>query len=98
MSVSKEKIIEALQNVIDPDVLIDIWTLGLIYSIEILDDKKVLIIMTFTSVFCPQGPMLVQEVKDKVLSLEGVDSVEVEVTFNPPWEPSEELKAMMGIF
>ena len=53
--------------------------------------------MTFTSVACPAGPELVGEVQDKLKTLPGIDTVDVEVTFEPPWEPSEDLQAMMGI-
>ncbi len=94
----KEQIIELIKSIIDPELFIDIWTLGLIYHIEIKDEGNVYIRMTFTSMACPAGPQLVGEVKDKLQTLPEVKNVEVEVVFDPPWEPSEDLKAMMGIF
>jgi len=95
-SPSKAEVIELIKSIIDPELFIDIWTLGLIYHIEVQDDK-VYVRMTFTSMACPAGPELVGEVKDKINTLPGVKEVEVEVVFDPPWEPSEDLKAMMGI-
>ena len=94
--ISKEKIIEAIKTVEDPELFLDIWFLGLIYSIDIEEDK-VSVEMTFTSPMCPAGPQLVAEVQEKVKTVEGVERVEVKVTFNPPWEPSEEVKAMLGM-
>ena len=92
----KEKIIEALKKVIDPELFIDIWTLGLIYEVEV-EEETCKIKMTFTSAACPMGPQLVGDVKEKVLEVEGIGEVSVEVVFQPPWEPSEDLKAMMGL-
>lgn len=97
-SASKEQIIELIKSIIDPELFIDIWTLGLIYHIEVKDEGKVYIRMTFTSMACPAGPQLVSEVKNKIMTLPEVSDVEVEIVFDPPWEPSEDLKAMMGIF
>ena len=93
---TQEQIIDAIKKVMDPDLWIDIWTLGLIYDIKI-EGNRVGVTMTFTSVMCPAGPMLVNQVKERVRELEEVEDVDVQVVFNPPWEPSEELKAMMGI-
>jgi len=53
--------------------------------------------MTFTSIGCPSGPQLVQEVQQSTMRLEDIDNTNVEVVFDPPWEPSEDLKALMGI-
>lgn len=92
----KEEVIEAIKKVIDPELFIDIWTLGLIYDLEV-EDKKAQIKMTFTSMACPAGPYLVDEVKTKIEELESIDSADVQVVFDPPWTPSEELKALMGI-
>ena len=94
--VTKEEVIESIKTVIDPELFIDIWTLGLIYDIAI-EESVIKVDMTFTSIACPAGPQLVDEVKQKLTALEGVESVSVKVVFQPPWEPSEELKAMLGI-
>jgi metal-sulfur cluster biosynthetic enzyme len=94
---TRSEIIEALQEIVDPELFIDVWTLGLVYDIE-LTGSFVKITMTFTSIACPAGPQLVSQIKEKVKCLEGVEAVTVEVVFDPPWEPSDDLKAMMGIF
>lgn len=93
----KEQIIETLKTVEDPDLLIDIYFLGLIYDIDINEDADVVITMTFTTPLCPSGPDLVNEVHTKVSSLEGVNNATVKVTFEPKWEPSDELKDLMGL-
>ena len=97
MAVTKEQVEDVIKTIIDPELFIDIWTLGLIYDIAIVE-REVNIKMTFTSMACPAGPQLVEEVRQKTVGeLEEVDECNVEVVFEPPWTPSEELKAMMGI-
>ena len=91
----KENVIEALKTVEDPELFLDIYFLGLIYEIDIADEL-VNITMTFTSPMCPAGPYLVDQVTSKVGEVEGVSEVKVEVTFDPPWTPSDEVKGMMG--
>ncbi len=93
---TKEDVVDVLKTIYDPELYIDIWTLGLIYDIEI-HEEILNIRMTFTSVACPAGPQLVGEIKERTKELPGVVSTNVEVVFDPPWEPSEELKGMMGI-
>lgn len=93
---SKDEIVEVLKEIIDPDLFIDIYTLGLIYDVEV-EDKVCKVTMTFTSVACPAGPMLVDQVKTKTEALEEIDETKVEITFQPPWEPSEDLKAHLGL-
>ncbi len=95
-STTRDDVVAMLKTIIDPELYIDIWTLGLIYDIEILGDV-VNIRMTFTSIACPAGPQLVGEVKGKAEELPGVRETNVEVVFQPPWQPSEELKALLGI-
>lgn len=94
---NKEQIIEVLKNVEDPELQMDVWNLGLIYEIKVVKDK-VDIKMTFTTPMCPYGPMLLDNIefaiKDKHKE---VKEVKIEVVFDPPWQPSEELKAMFGV-
>jgi len=92
--VTKEEIIKKLELCIDPELSIDVWTLGLIYDIKI-ENNNVEILMTFTSPMCPFGPELVRNVEDEVKSL-GVE-LKVNVTFEPAWKPSEELREMLGV-
>ncbi|MFM1848026.1 MAG: hypothetical protein RL417_1500 [Pseudomonadota bacterium] len=93
---TREQIIEALKTVEDPELFLDIWFLGLVYSIDIAPER-VGIEMTFTSPLCPAGPMLVDQVKTKVGAVPGVAQVEVNVVFTPPWEPSDEVKGLLGM-
>lgn len=93
---TKELILESLKSCIDPELHMDIVTLGLIYKIDCDPQGNVGIEMTFTSMMCPFGPALVDEVRGKVIALSGVKTVEVKVTFEPPWKPSEEVMATLG--
>jgi len=93
---TKEDVMNVLKAVNDPEIGIDIVTLELIYNVDVENDK-VNVKMTFTTPACPYGPMLVEEIKAKVSELEGVKEVNVEVTFDPPWKPSEELRATLGV-
>lgn len=96
MSISKDEVINALKTVYDPDIGLDIYFLGLVYNIEI-NEGNVVITMTFTTPMCPMAPYMIQNVKDTVGNVEGVESVDVNVTFEPAWEPSQELKEYMGL-
>jgi metal-sulfur cluster biosynthetic enzyme len=101
-SITQDDVIAVLKTVEDPELFLDIWFLGLIYSIDILDSKSgsgvdVRIEMTFTTPLCPAGPQLVGEVKSKIGELVGVESVLVEVVFQPPWQAPDEVKAMLGM-
>ena len=94
--VTKDQVIEALKTVEDPELFLDIWFLGLVYSIEI-EEGVVKIDMTFTSPMCPAGPLLIDKVKTAVGALPGVTDVQPTIVFNPPWTPSDEVKALVGI-
>ena len=93
---TKEDVIEVLKKVKDPEIMIDIWTLELVYDVKVEDDKA-FVKMTFTTPMCPYGPQLLEEVKTKVGEIEGVKEADVQVTFDPPWKPSEELRATLGV-
>lgn len=95
--VTREQVIEVLKTVEDPELFLDIWFLGLIYAINIDATGKLFIEMTFTTPMCPAGPQLLNEVKTKLEALDGVDEVEVQVVFSPPWEPSDEVRGMLGM-
>jgi metal-sulfur cluster biosynthetic enzyme len=92
----KSPLVEALKTIEDPELGIDIWTLGLIYNIDI-KEKEADIRMTFTSIMCPVGPMIVKNVKDKLEALDSIEKTNIEVVFSPPWEPTEELREMLGV-
>ncbi len=95
--VTKEEIIEVLKNTIDPELGIDLYTLGLIYDVDMDElNQKLVIKMTLTSPFCPYGLKMVDEIKNKIRVL-GLDDVKVDVVFDPPWKPSDEVRAMLGV-
>ena len=93
--ITQEQLIEIFKSYMDPELGIDVWTLGLIYETKI-EDKKVSIKLTFTSPFCPYGPQMVADLERQIKE-KGAEEVRIDVTFEPPWQPSEELKQMMGM-
>ena len=96
----REKIIRALKTVFDPEIPVDIWELGLIYNITINDDNSVKVIMTLTSPNCPVAEELPLEVERAVQSVDGVKRVDLDLTFEPPFEPSmmsEEARFSLGM-
>lgn len=93
---TEEQVIEVLKKVNDPELQLDVYTLGLIYEINAVSKKEIYIKMTFTSPSCPYGPMLVQEIKQRIED-ELKSNAKIEITFNPPWQPSDELRAILGI-
>ena len=92
---TKEKAIETFKKVEDPELQIDIWTLGLIYGFEINKDNKIDIKMTFTTPACPYAPQLVGDLETQ-LRKAGF-TPELEFVFEPPWEPSDEVKDLLGL-
>ena len=81
----EEKIIQALKTVYDPEIPVDIYELGLIYEIKIYPINNVFILMTLTSPACPSAESIPSEVESKLQTLEEVNDVTVEVTFDPPY-------------
>ncbi|MBI2523210.1 metal-sulfur cluster assembly factor [Candidatus Woesearchaeota archaeon] len=94
---TKEDVMNVLKGVNDPEIGIDVVTLEFIYNINVSKNGKVDIKMTFTTPMCPYGPMLVEEIKAKVSEINGVKEVNVDVVFDPPWQPSEQLRATLGV-
>ena len=95
---SKDEVIEALREVEDPELGMDIVELGLFYNAEI-EGEKVKIIHSLTSMGCPAGPMIQEDIHNAVAALAGVEEVEVELTFDPAWTPdrmSEDAKFILG--
>jgi FeS assembly SUF system protein len=80
------QIIEKLKTVFDPEIPVNIYDLGFIYEIIIDDDFRVKLVMTLTAPNCPVAESLPGEVRDAVKTLEGVNDVEIELTFEPPWD------------
>lgn len=84
----KDKVVERLQSIFDPEIPVSIWELGLIYQIDILPINNVQITMTLTAPGCPAAQSLPIEVDQKVRAIEGVNEVHVSVTWDPPWDKS----------
>jgi len=83
----KNRVIEAIQTVYDPEIPINIWEVGLIYDVNVDDDGKAHVLMTLTSPNCPVAEALPAEVEEKVAAVEGVTEAKVEITWDPPWDP-----------
>jgi FeS assembly SUF system protein len=83
-----EEIVAALKTVYDPEIPADIYELGLIYRIDIADDRSVSVDMTLTTPNCPSAQELPAMVENAVASVTGVGPVEVEIVWEPPWDPS----------
>lgn len=84
----KEKVIECLQSIFDPEIPVSIYELGLIYEVDVLPINNVQIVMTLTAPGCPAAQSLPIEVDQKVRLIEGVNDVYVSVTWDPPWNKS----------
>ena len=94
-----EKIIKVLKTIFDPEIPVDIYELGLIYDVFVNEDFDAKVLMTLTSPNCPVAESLPAEVEEKVKSIKGINQVEVEMTFDPPWTKdlmSEEAKLELG--
>ena len=85
MNELKDKIVSEIKKIYDPEIPVNIYELGLIYKIEISDDKKVNIEMTLTSPNCPVAESLPKMVKDNILKVDGVDDVDLKLVWDPPW-------------
>nr|MBI1230669.1 DUF59 domain-containing protein [Cytophagales bacterium] len=95
----KQKVVQAIKMVFDPEIPVDVYELGLIYEITVFPVNNVYILMTLTSPNCPSAEAIPSEVKDRVSEIEGVNNVEVELTFDPPYSQdmmSEVAKLELG--
>ncbi len=92
----EKSVLKALENCVDPELGIDIVNLELVRGVEI-KNGNVKIRMTMTTPFCPYGGMLLNQAQKIVESIEGVKKCKIELEFEPPWEPSKELKIRLGL-
>ena len=81
----KEKIIEEIKKIYDPEIPVNIYDLGLIYDIQVKDNNTAKIKMTLTSPNCPVAESLPKEVKDGIMQVEGIDNVDLDIVWDPPW-------------
>ena len=94
------EIINVIKTVFDPEIPVNVYDLGLIYEIDVDAEGKARIVMTLTSPNCPVAESLPEEVQDKVASLDGITSVDLNLTFDPPWTKdmlSEEALLELGL-
>lgn len=96
---TEEAIVAMLKTVYDPEIPVNVFDLGLIYGVEVDSDKNVKIEMTLTAPNCPAADFILEDVRMKVESVEGVRSVEINLVFEPEWDKdrmSEEAKLELG--
>ena len=96
----EEETVKMLKTVFDPEIPVDVYSLGLIYKIDIDDDTNVSIDMTLTAPNCPMADFLFEDIRQKVESIEGVKSVNVQLVYEPEWDQSmmtDEAKLELGM-
>lgn len=105
MTITEDSVREALKQVVDPELFVNIVDLGLVYTVTVSDadegKSNVSIEMTMTSPACPAGPQLIQNSKDAIGRIEGVGAVEVKLVMTPPWTPdrmTDDARDQLGIF
>jgi metal-sulfur cluster biosynthetic enzyme len=97
----RERVLQALTQVYDPELGINIVDLGLVYEVEVNDDGDVDILYSLTTMGCPIGPLIEDQIRAFLAPIEGLREVRPELVFRPPWSPelmSDEAKAALGIF
>ena len=95
---TKEEVFEVLRQVEDPELGMDVVDLGLVYDVEV-DGPKVKVLYSLTSMGCPAGPLIAGDMERAAREVEGVEEVDLELTFDPPWTPdkmSEDAKFILG--
>ena len=98
-AVSKDDILEILKTVYDPEIPVNVVDLGLVYDVQV-NDNDVYVQMTLTFPGCGMGPYIAQQAEWAIQDIEGVEEVEIEMVFEPPWSPdliSEEARAQLGL-
>ena len=96
----EERIVDVLKTVYDPEIPVNIYDLGLIYKIDVKDDATVDIDMTFTAPTCPAADFILEDVRQKVDALDGVNTATVNLVFEPAWDQSmlsEEARLELGL-
>jgi metal-sulfur cluster biosynthetic enzyme len=99
MSLTEEQVFDALRVVEDPELGMDVVDLGLVYDVRVQEGGKVTVTYSLTSMGCPAGAMIQEQMQEVVSSLEGVEEVVTELTWTPPWSPemmSDDAKFVLG--
>ncbi|RRD57671.1 metal-sulfur cluster assembly factor [Tannerella forsythia] len=97
---TEEEIVKMLRTVYDPEIPVNIYDLGLIYKVEVDDSQNVEIDMTFTAPNCPAADFIIEDVRQKVSSIDGVRNAQINIVFEPEWNKdmmSEEAKLELGL-
>ena len=95
----EERIVDVLKTVYDPEIPVNIWDLGMIYKVDVNDDQTVDLDMTFTSPSCPAADFILDDVRTKIETLDGIKSANVNLVFEPAWDQSmmsEEARVELG--
>jgi metal-sulfur cluster biosynthetic enzyme len=95
---TRDDVMEVLRQVEDPELGMDIVDLGLVYEAEV-ENSKAKVLYSLTSMGCPAGPLIAQDIDSAVRQVEGIEDVELELTFDPPWTPdrmSDDAKFILG--
>ncbi len=95
----EERIVDVLKTVYDPEIPVDVWNLGMIYKVDVKEDYSVDIDMTFTAPSCPAADYILEDVRTKVESVQGVKAANINLVFEPVWDQSmmsEEAKVDLG--
>ena len=99
-AITKERVLEVLKTVNDPELRLDVVSLGLVYDVQITHGKDVYAKITLTTPGCPLIDFFMMDIRTKLSSLPGVSKVDIDLTFDPPWTPEKmtaEAKAALGI-
>lgn len=94
------RIRDQLRKVLDPELGVSIWDLGLVYETAVSKDGVCMITMTLTTIGCPLFGVIEKEIEDKLMEIDGIEDVKIDLTFDPPWTPdkmSEEAKIQLGL-
>ena len=95
----EERIVDVLKTVYDPEIPVDIWNLGMIYKIDVQEDGTVDVDMTFTAPSCPAAEFILEDVRTKIESVDGVTGANINLVFDPVWDQSmmsEEARVELG--
>jgi metal-sulfur cluster biosynthetic enzyme len=99
-AVAQEQVKEALKEVYDPEIPVNVVDLGLIYEVQVSEENDVHVLMTLTAAGCGMGPYIAQQAEWAISEIDGVEDVNVEIVFDPPWSPdliTEDGKKLLGI-
>ena len=95
---TKDEVLEILRTVEDPELGMDVVDLGLVYEVAV-EDSTAKVLYSLTSMGCPAGPLIAQDMDGAIRQVEGIENVELELTFDPPWTPermSDDAKFILG--